>query len=103
MTLFVNISIKCWSILLDKWFQLSKFNLQLDKTTYVSNDAQLVTYLRYVAFVDMEEELVFCQPIITTISVASYFKAKDLFWKQYHSQYTDDANAWSTPGLLCKS
>ena len=43
-----------------------QFSLQLDESTDISDDAQLLTYVRYQGLAEMEEEFLFCKPLQTT-------------------------------------
>lgn len=45
-----------------------QLSLQLDETTDVSDNAQLIAYLLYVGLAKMDEEFLCCQPITTTIT-----------------------------------
>ncbi|KAK3874626.1 hypothetical protein Pcinc_020446 [Petrolisthes cinctipes] len=43
-----------------------QFSFQVDESTDLSDDAQLMTYVRYLGPEDMEEEFLFCPPLQTT-------------------------------------
>ena len=43
----------------------TKFSLQLDETTDVSNLSQLVSFVRYVKDDAIKQEFVFCKPLTT--------------------------------------
>ncbi|XP_071041442.1 zinc finger BED domain-containing protein 5-like [Parasteatoda tepidariorum] len=42
------------------------FSIQLDETTDVSKDAQLMVYVRYPGLTDIQEDILFCKPMSTT-------------------------------------
>ena len=52
-----------------------KFAIQLDETTDVTKNAQLLVYVRYVHEENVEEELLFCR------SLKSHTKGEDIFFK----------------------
>jgi len=64
------------------------FSIQLDESTDVANISQLLVYSRYVHDKSIEEEFMFCQPLLTTTSavdviqlVDQYFERTGLMWK----------------------
>ncbi|XP_068246495.1 SCAN domain-containing protein 3-like [Palaemon carinicauda] len=74
------------------------FSLQLDESTDVSDDAQLMTYVRYQGPEDMEEEFLFCRPLQTRttgknlfMKVVPSFKEEGLLWRQCYSVCCDGA------------
>ena len=77
-----------------------QFSLQLDQSTDISDDAQLLTYVRYQGLAEMEEEFLFCKPLQTTttgedifVMVDFFFKQEELLWKQCYSVCCDGARA----------
>ncbi|XP_068233586.1 zinc finger BED domain-containing protein 5-like [Palaemon carinicauda] len=58
------------------------FSLQLDESTDVSDDAQLMTYVRYQGQEAMEEEFLFCRPLLTTTTGEDIFMKVDSFFKE---------------------
>ena len=77
-----------------------QFSLQLDESTDVSDDAQLLTYVRYQGPAQMEEEFLFCKPLQTTtagedifVMVDLFFKQQGLLWKQCYRVCCDGAPA----------
>ena len=77
-----------------------QFSLQLDESTDISDDAQLLTYVRYQGLAEMEEEFLFCTPLQTTttgedtfVMVDLFFKQEGLLWKQCYSVCCDGAPA----------
>ncbi|XP_057663102.1 zinc finger BED domain-containing protein 5-like [Diorhabda carinulata] len=76
------------------------FSIQLDETTDVSKDAQLMVYVRYPGLTDIQEDILFCKPMSTTTRgedifrmVYSFFKEEGLNWNQCFSICTDGAAA----------
>ena len=72
-----------------------QFSLQLDESTDVSDDAQLLTYVRYQG-----SEFLFCKPLQTTtggedifVMADLFFKQEGLLWKQCYSVCCDGAPA----------
>ncbi|XP_042213300.1 protein FAM200A-like [Homarus americanus] len=59
-----------------------KFSLQLDESTDVSDDAQLLVYARYQGKSDMEENFLFCKRLETTTTGEDLFKLVDNFIKE---------------------
>lgn len=77
-----------------------QFSLQLDESTDLSDDAQLMTYVRYQGQEDMEEELLLCRSLQTTtrgedifMMVDSFFREEELNWRQCYSVCCDGAPA----------
>src|SRR5215469_84174 len=75
-----------------------QFSLQMDETTDISDEAQLMAYIRYAGLEEMEEEFLFCHPLTTTTTGAdifnftdSFFREEGLSWSQCHSICTDGA------------
>ncbi|XP_071033052.1 protein FAM200C-like [Parasteatoda tepidariorum] len=74
------------------------FSIQLDETTDVSKDAQLMVYVRYPGLTDIQD-ILFCKPTTTTrgedifLMVDSFFKEEGLNWNQCFSICTDGAAA----------
>ena len=59
-----------------------QFSLQLDESTDLSDDAQLMTYVWYQGEEDMEEESLFCRPLQTTTTGEDIFMTVDLFFRE---------------------
>ena len=77
-----------------------KFSLQLDEFTDVSDDAQLLVYVRYQGKSDIEENFLFCKRLETTTTGEDLFKLVDNFikeeglkWDQCYSVCSDGAPA----------
>lgn len=54
-----------------------QFSLQLDESTDLSDDAQLMTYVRYQGQEDIQEELLFCRSLQTTTRGEDIFMMVD--------------------------
>ncbi|KAK3863613.1 hypothetical protein Pcinc_030639 [Petrolisthes cinctipes] len=69
-----------------------QFSLQLDESTDLSDDAQLMTYVRYQGPEDMEEEFLFCRPLQTTTTgedifmIGSIFQTRRAHWRHYRAR-----------------
>lgn len=59
-----------------------KFSLQLDESTDVSKNAQLMVFSRYEGHEDIEEEFLFCAPFETVTTGAEIFGLVDNFLNQ---------------------
>ena len=59
-----------------------QFSLQLDESTDISDDTQLLTYVQYQGLAEIEEEFLFCKPLQTTTTGEDIFVMVDLFFKQ---------------------
>jgi len=77
-----------------------KWSYQLDESTDVGNDAQLMIFGRYEGETDLEEEFLFCTPMKTTTTGADIFNVVDNFqqeeglsWENCVSLCTDGAPA----------
>ena len=89
-----------------------KFSLQLDESTDVSDDAQLLVYVRYQGKSDIEENFLFCKRLETTTTGEDLFKLVDNFikeeglkWDQCYSVCSDGAPAMlgALSGFHCQS
>ena len=77
-----------------------KWSYQLDESTDTGKNAQLMVYVRYEGDMDLEEEFLFCTPLITTATGADIFNVVDNFrqkeginWENCVSLCTDGAPA----------
>lgn len=77
-----------------------KFSLQLDESTDISDEAQLMAYVRYQGATDMQEEFLFCKPFHSHTTgedifkmVDSFFQDEGLTWNQCYSVCCDGAPA----------
>ena len=77
-----------------------QFSMQLDESTDLTKNAQLLVYARFPGSTDLEEAFLFCRPLLTTTKgldifelVDSYLKDSGLNWNQCFSICTDGAPA----------
>ena len=70
------------------------FSLQLDETTDVSDDAQLLAYVRYQSSTTLAEEFLFCKTLTTTTTGADIFDLVDTF-------FTDEGIDWNRCISVC--
>ena len=72
-----------------------KFGLQLDETTDIGNDAQLMVFVQYLDTNNNMEQFLFCRPFATGEQifkkVNSFFKKHQLEWSDCVSVCTDGA------------
>ncbi|XP_028659137.2 protein ZBED8-like [Erpetoichthys calabaricus] len=76
----------------------TKFSLQLDETTDVSNLSQLAVFVRYVKDDMIKEDFLFCKPLTTTTKAADvkklvddFFRGNNLSWDMVSAVCTDGA------------
>lgn len=88
------------SQLIESLKKSGQFSLQLDESTDISDDAQLMAYVRYQGADDIKEEFLFCKPLHTTTTgedifktVESFLKDEGLSWNQCYSVCCDGAPA----------
>jgi len=92
----------------------TKFSLQLDETTNVSNLSQLIVFVRYVKGDEITEEFLFCKPLTTTTKAADvkklvddFFRSNGLSWNMVSAVCSDGAPAMlgrnSSFGALVKA
>ena len=77
-----------------------KFGIQLDKSTNITKMAHLLPYVRYFYNNDIQEDLLFCQPLHGRTTgmdifwtVDDFFKEVDLLWTNCVGVCTDGAAA----------
>src|SRR6185436_3451313 len=77
-----------------------KFSLQLDESTDVAGEAQLMTYVRYLTEENIEEDLLFCRPLPTRTTSDEIFKmlnnfmvVNEISWEWCYGVCTDGAAA----------
>ena len=77
-----------------------EFSLQIDESTDISDDAQLLVYVRYLGENTLEEEFLFCKALETTTRgedmfalVDSFMNKEGLEWRNCSSICSDGAPA----------
>ena len=70
------------------------FELQLDKSTDVSKDAQLLAFVRFVDQNEMQEKFLFCKHLPEHTTSAEIFKVIDAFSRE-------NDNSWAKCVALC--
>ena len=80
--------------------QGGEYSLQIDESTDVSDDVQLLVYVRYLGENTLEEEFLFCRALETTTRgedifalVDSFMKEEGLEWNNWSRICTDGAPA----------
>ena len=66
-----------------------KFSLQLDETTNIGNDAQLMVFVRYLDTNDYMEQFLFCRPLAKNTTGEQIFKKVDSFFRQHQLEWSD--------------
>ena len=62
------------------------FAIQLDETTDIANNAQLMVYVRYQGAQDLEEDILFCQSLDTTTRGIDIFTKTNNFFQDKENQ-----------------
>ena len=85
---------------------LTKFSIQLDKTTYVANLNQLIAFVCYFKGQEIKEEFIFCKYLTTTAKAIDvknilddFITSNGLSWSMVSAVCTDGAPAM----IGCKS
>ena len=66
-----------------------KFSLQLDETTDIGNDTQLMVFVRYLDTNDNMEQFLFCSPLAKNTTGEQIFEKVDLFFKKHQLKWSD--------------
>ena len=66
-----------------------KFSLQLDETTDIGNDAQLMALVRYLDTNDCVEQISFCRPLAKNTTGEEIFKKVDSLLKKHELEWLD--------------
>ena len=66
-----------------------KFSLQLDETTDIGNDAQLMVFVQYLDKNNYMEQFLFCPPLAKNTTGEQIFKKVDLFFKKHQLEWSD--------------
>ena len=60
-----------------------RFSLQLDETTDIGSDAQLMVFVRYFDTNDFVEQFLFCRPLAKNTTGEEIFKKVDFFFEEH--------------------
>ena len=66
-----------------------RFSLQLDETTDIGSDAQLIVFVRYFDSNDFVEQFLFCRPLAKNITGEEIFKKVDFFFEEHQLQWSN--------------
>ena len=101
-----ELSLNIKSHLLEKVKDSPMFAIQLDETTDIANLSQLMVCVRYVSKNAVEEDFLFCKPLLETTTAADimqliskFFEKEELDWGKLVGVCTDGAPAM----LGCRS
>ena len=88
------------ALLVAKLPKADYFALQLDESTDVSNDAQLLAFLWFVDQNEMQEEFIFCKQLPGSKKsseifkvIDNFFREHDILWPKCVAMCTDGARA----------
>ncbi|XP_042559411.1 zinc finger BED domain-containing protein 5-like [Clupea harengus] len=70
--------------LVEKLLKADYFALQLDESTDVSDEAQLLAFVRFVDQDEMQEEFLFCKQLPGRATSSEIFRAIDDFFHEHH-------------------
>ena len=79
-----------------------KFTLQLDETTDIGNDTQLIMFVRYLNTNDNMEQFLFCRPLAKNTTGEQIFKKVDLFFKKHQLKWSDCVCVCEDTMIGCK-
>ena len=66
-----------------------KFILQLNKTTDIGNNAQLMVFMQYLNRNEFVEQFLFCRPHTKNTTDEEKFNKVDLFFKEHQLEWYD--------------
>ena len=66
-----------------------KFSLQLDETTDIGSDAQLMVFVRYFDTNDFVEQFLFCRPLAKNTTGEEIFKKVDSFFEEHQLEWSN--------------
>jgi zinc finger BED domain-containing protein 5/7/8/9 len=76
------------------------FSIQLDESTDIASQAQLLVYIRYLDHSNFTENLLFCKPLVANTTGEVIFNCLNMFfvdncldWSKYVDVCTDGATA----------
>lgn len=104
--------IKKWSVdhVVDMWEPMitfiknsGRFTLKLEATTEVSDDSQLIFYVRYWGLERIEDEMLVCSSLKLHIRRIDIFEKVHPPFKSPGSNFGKEELHWFADGRLCKS
>ena len=66
-----------------------RFSLQLDETTDIGSDAQLIVFVRYFDTNDFVEQFPFCRPLAKNTTGEEIFKKVDFFFEEHQLEWSN--------------
>ena len=66
-----------------------RFSLQLDETTDIGSDAQLMVFVRYFDTNDFVEQFLFCRPLAKNTTGEEIFKKVDFFFEEHQLEWSN--------------
>ena len=66
-----------------------RFSLQLDETTDIGSDAQLMVFVRYFDTNDFVEQFLFCRSLAKNITGEEIFKKVDFFFEEHQLEWSN--------------
>ena len=66
-----------------------RFSLQLDKTTDIGSDAQVMVLVRYFDTNDFFEQFLFCHPLAKNTTGEEIFKKVDFFFEEHQFEWSN--------------
>ena len=66
-----------------------RFSLQLDETTDIGSDAQLMVFVRYFDTNDFVEQFLFCRPLAKNTTGEEIFKKVDFFYEEHQLEWSN--------------
>ena len=69
------------------------FSLQLDETTDIGSDAQLMVFVRYCTADDYVEQFLFCRPLTKYTTGEEIYKKVDSFFEEHQLLWTNCVSA----------
>ena len=90
----IDMSLDIKENVLSRMKRAGKWSFQLDESTDIGNDAQLMVFVRFEGEVDLEEEFLLCTPFKTTTTGADIFNTMNDFHEQ-------EGLSWSSCMSLC--
>ena len=79
-----------------------RFSLQLDETTDIGSDAQLMVFVRYFDTNDFVEQFLFCRPLAKNTTGEEIFKKVDFFFEEHQLEWSNcvSVSADGAPAMM---